>query len=653
MALFSKKVTDELDSSAPSADEGPSFVGKLLKSKLFIIAVAVVVIAILVGVLMNVLTGNQSQLGYFDTITSIFANELGSFSYTFTIETGERGTVIKEVIAPSLDETLENVDMESTIDKPNQYEFSNWDKYADIKEDYWEYPVFRINIAGTTMSLEPLKTDFTITLATPSYNNKLTEVIAVDDVYYIDVESLYNWLLDSGDKYLVSLASTIPHGSKWLEIPASEFAIPSRYAENGDEQGLSEAHSLVTLYRRFLTTLQLSMNSIKGSVGERGVDRREDVVFVNYTGSDAADLVNSVKGIFSQSGAFYDALVNSGTQSGLYNESQATQARREKDNFVVAMQDMNNALQRADINDMQLQASGQVRQYINGYNNQQIEGTFGVQFRTADSDYILKFSGIRSGDTREIMAPGGSKTQNNADLYLECINHMVDYFNFTAIKTDVKLNLDPQTISDAALDKFIELVNSAGSAGQYISRGNVAEYIDKYINMDEASAQSANDIINIRLVSDLVTALNSIVNIDVTPSQGVGGDTDPKPVAEKYPDIYWTYEGVEFVFRRNAELSNKNFFVADCEIINKSDEDVTLNALDFSLRDLVGSMYPANNETLIRGYNSTFDMSELVGEFELPSHNWMLFQLYFVNVNTDSRIDLFYGDTSIETIIVA
>lgn len=655
MGFLNRNQRDDLDPNAQEPKE--SFFFKLLRSKLFIPIVGVLVILIMVGILFNVMGGRQSGMSYYDTMMSIFTNELGSFSYTLAVQTGDRGTVIKEnIILP--EDILDGSDMEFN-QGGSSYEFQDWDKYAEVKSENWEHPVFSVSIVGTTMSLDPLLTNFTISVATPYYNNKFTEVTVAEDTYYIDVESLYNWLTNSADQYLMSLATTIPHGSKWLEIPASEFAIPSRYAEIGDEESLSEVHSLVTLYRRFLVALQLAGNNISGSMGERGVDRREDVVYVNFVNDDAYALFNTVKGIFGSSGNFYDAYVNSGASSGLFDESQQKQAAREKDNMMYGLRDMLTALQLVDFNDMNMQASGQVRSYTNGYGNSQVEGVFGIQFSSADTDYIIKLNAMRSGDQRNIGVPEGSKVGTNADLYYNAFMSVIDYFNFTPIKTDVKLNINPDTISDAVLDNFVALVNSTGSAGKYITRNNVGEFIDKYLHMDEASAQEAYDIINIRLVADLVSALQDVVDLKVTPGVGQGGNTggEDDPVGpgpdevEQYPSVYWEVDGVEYVFHYNTEQSNYNLFVVDVEVINKSDEDVVVNATEFSMHDLLDSIYPANNETLIRGYDSTFDMSKLVGELTIPSHGWEPFKLYFVNVNSVGHTDLFNGSLKLGAII--
>lgn len=653
MRLFKKEIKDELAYEDPDKVVKPSPLLKVVKHKLFIPVVAVVVLLGLVITLKNVLTADsKSEMGYYDTMVSIFSNELGSFSYTFSVETGEKGTLLTEATPPPVEEIQPDSDAEATGPVSNK-EFVDWNKYAEVKMDNWVHPVYKVNIAGTTMSVDPLVTNFTVTIATPAYNNKFTEVTVRDDTYYFDVESMYNWLRDSSDKYLISLADEIPHGSKWLEIPASEFAVPSRYAENGDEQDLSAAHSLQTMYRRFITGLKIASGSISGTLGDRGVEKKKDVVQVNLVGDDALALVSAVKGIGLKSGDFYEAVVKNGASAGLYDESQQKQAAREKDNFITAMSDLNMAMQLMNPADLKLQASGQVRQYTNGYGNNQIEGVFGVQFTTDSRDYILKFSGIRSGDKKDIVVPDGSKTPENGEMYLACFNKIVDYFNFTPIKTDVKLSINPDTISESVLDKFIKLVNSTGSAGYHVTRANVGEFIEKYNGISELDIKDENDMKNSVLVADLIKALDKIVPRKPVEVEKPVDPVTPEPSVDddQYPELDCLVGGMNLHITHDTELSNRNLFVVNVEAINKSEADVTINCSDFFVQDLLASIYPANNETLIRNYDTTFDMSVLAGEVVIPASGVKDFKLYFVLSDGFGHMDLFHGEEQLGAVI--
>lgn len=166
-------------------------------------------------------------MNYYDTMASLFTNELGSFSYTFDVRTGEKGSLITEnkSSATSVDElsSVENADTSTTetteetnivAQEPeteeSKNEFQDWNKYADVKTGNWQYPNYKIVISGCTTSLEPLTTDFTVNLATANYNDKFTEIVCIDGNYYFDIESMYNWLKSSGDSYLISLTDKMP-----------------------------------------------------------------------------------------------------------------------------------------------------------------------------------------------------------------------------------------------------------------------------------------------------------------------------------------------------------------------------------------------------------------------------------------------------------
>ena len=652
MGLFKKEVKDELAYEDPSQEKGPSLVEKVVKHKFFIPGVAIVVLLILVKILFGVFASQNSSLSYYDTMASIFTNELGSFTYTFSVETGEKGTIIKENVAPDFEEIESGADIDGS-DSSSGREFVDWDKYAEVKLGNWQHPVYKVTISGTTMSLDPLQTKFTVSVATSAWNDKFTEVVVRDDTYYIDVESMYNWLDSSKDEYLMSLVEGLPRGSKWLEIPASEFAVPSRYAEVGDEQGLSAAHSLKTLYRRFLVTLKTAVNSVSGAMGERGVEKKNDVVYVNLAGDDAAAFASAIKSIFTRGGDFYTSVINAAVNEGLYDESQYKQAMREKDNFIAALSDMAMAVQMYSASDLGLQASGQVRQYTNGYGNNQIEGTFGIQFSSDTTDYIIKFVGVRSGDKSDVVVPEGTKVSDNVDLYMDCWNKVVDYFNFTPIKTDVKLSINPDTIAESILDQFIKLVNDTGSAGYWVTRANVHEFIEKYKDFDDTQVQTADDLKNTLLVSDLMSALDKVVIREIhIDNAGVGGDTTVSTDPERFPSVTVTTEGgAQLHFSRNAELSNHDLFVVDVDVQNRSEEDMTIICTDFTMQNLLGSLAPANNETLVRNYDNSFDMSLLQKEVVVPASGLAEFKLYFVIAEDGGHMDLIYNGTQLGALI--
>ena len=662
MKLFKRKVKDDLlveENTNESAKKLPKF----LTNKKIVIPCGVVLGAIL-ALVVSTLLGGGGKMNYYDTMASLFTNELGSFTYTVDVRTGEKGSLITEKTSSttSVDElsSVENADTATTestekqdiakqetetTEKANKNEFQDWNKYADVKTGNWQYPNYKIVISGCTTSLEPLTTDFTVNLVTANYNDKFTEVVCIDGNYYFDVESMYNWLKSSGDSYLISLTDKMPNGSKWLVVPESEFKIPSRYAEDG-EKDLSYCTSLKTMYERFLVALTSTKSTLSNNLGSTGMSSNKDTVSISLAGSDATNILKAFKGITTQSGDWYDSLLTAGVDKKLYTEDEYKQAVREKDNVMEALSDLATYLSITDLSSQNLAVQGSARSYTNGKNNATIEGSLAVNYSTDTTDYIIQFSGLRSGDADDIKLPQGSQTKVIDDSYLGSFNSLVDYLNITPIKTSVQLEINPTTISDGVIEKFIDLVNDTGTAGEWITKDNVYKFIEKYASFKETSETTNDDKVNAKLVSDLADAMNKIVGGVV-----ITKEVQAEEKVEQYPEVNTQDTGVYTKIKYDSEKSDSQVAVFHVEAINKGDETVTVDTTNFSLRTLLNSVYPSNNETLIHNYDNTFDMSKLVKSVELPSKGWAEFDLYFVISDDTGHMDMYFSDTNLGSAI--
>lgn len=661
MKLFKRKVQDDLlveENTSESAKKLPKF----LTNKKILIPCGVVLVVIL-GLVAKSLLGGE-KMNYYDTMANLFTNELGTFNYTIDVRTGEKGSLItgKQSSTASVDElsSVENADTSTTEateetniaaqeskteKKENKNEFQDWNKYAEVKTGNWQYPNYKIVISGCTTSLEPLTTDFTINLVTANYNDKFTEVVCIDKKYYFDVESMYNWLKNSGDSYLISLTDKMPNGSKWLVVPESEFKIPSRYAEEG-EKDLSCCTSLKTMYERFLIALTSTESTLSSSLGSTGMTSNKDTVSINLAGSDASTILSVFKGITTQSGDWYDSLINTGVDNKLYTKDEHKQAVREKDNVMKALSDLATYLNITDLSSQNLAVQGSARTYTNGQNNATIEGSLNVNYSTDTTDYIIQFSGLRSGDSDDIKLPQGSQTEVNDESYLGSFNSLIDYLNITPIKTSVQLEINPTTISDEVLEKFIKLVNDTGTAGEWITKDNVFKFIEKYASFKETDETTKDDKANAKLVSDLADAMNKIVGGVV-----VTKEVKAEEAVEQHPEISTQATGVTTNIKYDASKSDSQIAVFHVEAINKGDAPATVDTTNFSLRTLLNSVYPSNNETLVRNYDSTFDMSKLVKSVELPAKGWTEFDLYFVISDDTGHMDMYFGDTNLGSAI--
>lgn len=659
MKLFKRKVKDDLlveENTNKSAKKLPKF----LTNKKIVIPCGVVLVIIL-GLVIKSLFGG-GKMNYYDTMANLFTNELGSFSYTIDVRTGEKGSLItkNKYSTTSVDElsSVENADTSTTEatketnieaqepeTKESKNEFQDWNKYADVKTGDWQYPNYKIVINGCTTSLEPLTTDFTVSLATANYNDKFTEVVCIDGNYYFDIESIYNWLKSSGDSYLISLTDKMPNGSKWLVVPESEFKIPSRYAEDG-EKDLSCCTSLKTMYERFLVALTSTKSTLSNNLGSTGMSSNKDTVSINLAGSDATSILKAFKGITTQSGDWYDSLLSTGVDKKLYTEDEYKQAIREKDNVMEALSDLATYLNITDLSSQNLAVQGSARSYTNGKNNATIEGSLAVNYSTDTTDYIIQFSGLRSGDAEDIKLPRGSQTKAIDVSYLGSFNSLVDYLNITPIKTSVQLEINPTTISDGVIEKFIDLVNDTGTAGEWITKDNVFKFIEKYASYKETDETTNDDKVNAKLVADLADAMNKIVGGVV-----VTKEVQAEETVEQYPEVNTQDTGVYTKIKYDSEKSDSQVAVFHVEAINKGDEPVTVDTTNFSLRTLLNSVYPSNNETLIHNYDNTFDMSKLVKSVELPSKGWVEFDLYFVISDDTGHMDMYFGDTNLGSAI--
>lgn len=651
---FHKKVKDDLLIEEVQQENKAV---ALLKNKKVIIPVGVVLLLIILLILKSVLFGGSS-LNYYDTLSSIFTNELGSFTYTIDVRTGEKGSLITQTTTTTVDDlnSIESAEgsteesTEATAEETTETEdinsaFVDWDKYADTKTGNWKYPNYQITISGTTMSLDPLETDFTISIATENYNNVFTEVVCFDGNYYFDVESMYNWFTNSEDSYLQEIGATLPNGSKWLVIPESEFQLVSRYAEDGEIE-LSYVTSLKTLYERGLVVLSGVKSYVQSYVGETGMTSSDTTTSIKLSGTDATGFVNAIKKIAVNSGDFYTSVISTGYSNGLYDDTQYKQAVREKDNIIEALYDLGTYLQITDAEDLGLVVEGSARTFTNGYNNNQIEASLAFQYSTDTADHIIQFTGIRSGDTAEITLPEGSQSTENNSVFIESINNLVDYFNTTLIKTNVQLELTPDNMAKELLQSFADLVNETGSSEDYIRLTNVHDFIEEYATAIIGLTASENDYINVQLVNDLAVAINDIMGGVVVETEAVVEEE-----VEQYPTIEWSNSGVDYTFSYNADDSTASILVIDVEAINKSDADVTFNLTDFSARTLLNSIYPANNETLLLNEDNIFDMSLLTSETTLTAHEWGTYKLYIVLSNDDGHMDLYYGETNLGSVI--
>lgn len=608
---------------------------------LLIAACAVVLIGGIVIITSLLNGGSKGGMDYYDSFTSIFTNELGTFKYVIDVQTREIGEAVTLEETDLDDETEDEVGGGSN----SRFTFTEWGNSDDVKTGDWEYPNYQIIIEGCTTSTAPLVTNFTVTVVTEYYNDLFTEVSCFDGMYYIDIESMRKWLVNSGDSYLLSLGAELPQGSKYLTIPASEFFVESRYAEDG-EAGLSSVNGLEKVYQRFLVGVLTFKNTVKGSMGAKGQNVSENAVTLNLSGGDAVDLLKVVKSTVTRIGDFYDSVLASKPE--LWDESQTSQYKREEDNVISAWSDFATYLNTADLNSLGFQVTGVCRSYVNGKGNQTVEGSFGMVFTGSHRNYLIQIEGLRSGDRSDVTLPVGSTVAASSlggyGFVTDTLNSMADYMNVSMVKTEVKLDITPDSIKEKIYGDFISLVNQVGTAPYYVTRNNIEGFIQEYAGKKDLNG---DDAVNAKLVDDLLDTINKVSG-GIVIERVIYAEDD----IEQYPEVYYEYGGgaEQTWFTVNHDETTSELLVLDVRIINRYDGDYNTSADNYEIHDLIGGVYPSNNETILRSYDSGFDFDSLEHEIHMSPWSYKEYKLYFVVSSTAGHLELFMNGQNLGVI---
>ena len=641
--MLGKKVQDNL---VATSSEKKSFPKWLIWAVL-----AVVVIFVAFFALTSLGGKKDTGLNFYNTFSSIFSSELGSYKYVLDVRTAPSGTFVSSSNKGASISDMENMDAadDTSVEGVGSGKsFVEWIESADVKSTDWQYPNYQVTIEGYTTSTEPYSTYMNISIATEYYNNVLTDITCFNGNYYINVESLRDWLVNSGDAYLISLGKELPQGSKYLVIPENEFVVTSRYAEDGELE-FSSSIGFRETERRLAMGIKMLFNSLSSSMGSTGISSSDTVSRLNLTGNNSLTMLKSFKSLFGKSGDFYTSLLETNKEKGYYTDSQYLQAVREKDNFLSAVNDMLVYLNTVDFSDMNLNTVGDVRKYTNGKGNMTIEGNLGFSFTTDTRDYTIQLSAMRSGDKNEVRLPSGSTFTKSSlaspTLVRDSLYSLVDYLNVSNIKLAEKLEITPENIASDSLDSFISLVNDVGAYEVYVTRFNVQEYIDKYKYMEVDKNTPELDVINYNLVHDYIENLNNLTGTLII------DNTDVEEYVEQYPRLDFDSDDLRFTFTYNEEESSARLLVLDGQVINMSDNYKEFETSDFSVQTLLSSMYPANNDILLRNYDNKFDLESIEYSIVVPPKYWDTFKLYFVLSDDSGHMDLFYKKDKYGTVI--
>ena len=129
---------------------------------------------------------------------------------------------------------------------------------------------------------------------------------------------------------------------------------------------------------------------------------------------------------------------------------------------------------------------------------------------------------------------------------------------------------------------------------------------------------------------------------------------DEKEDVEQYPEVDTTIDGADVTFKVNEKKSNSKLLVVDMIIDNNTDTDVTFDTTLFQVKTLLGSVYPANNQTLLGGFDATWydkyddkvDVKKTVSANSSDDTT-----LYFVISDDNGYMDIWYNDSNLGVLV--
>lgn len=669
-----------------------------LKDKKVLAIIGFVAIVFIMGIVKNFMgaSGNDDQ-DYFTVLDTILNSDGGEFSYTITVNSGEHtekgltNNGVVEISTESVEESTETSDVESTtnneipsttvpgsnenaiLDSTKEAErqktlsaqTSEWGTKDGIALTEWKYPNYTLRISGECMGTNPYTAKINLVLATPNFSDAFTDIIAKDGTYYINVEQMKYWLSNSKDSYLVYLADTMPDGSKYVQIGADDFRIASRYAEDG-EKSLSGVTSMYDYKKQFLTLFSMVEGTLKGYC-ELGSNSK-DGYLMSATGENGQNVANALKSILTKSGDFYDSYISSMSEG--MTEDAKTQKDREKDNFISAMQKAMTYMNLTTVDAMNFNLGGNALTLENGDGNKQYEANLNIEYTINNVDYLISITAQRiakGGDaSEEILAPNSSvsDTLMTWDDILAVYNNMTDYFNFTDIELSKQLEPTPQNSVKIVLQNFVDLVNESNCYEEILSINNIMSFLQKYSNLEERNAESENEKACIILTKDFLSTFDNMLiegkkKIEVDDITGEEKDTNNEVIdenadVEQYPSVETDIEGLDVTLKVDEKKSNSKLLVVDMEAKNNSGEDITLDETLFQVKTMLSSIYPANNRTLLGGYDAEwYEKYEkrIETNFKVKNGKTAESKLYFVISDDNGYMDIWYNDEKLGVVV--
>lgn len=563
------------------------------KKKKNLLIVGGIVLAIILLIVVKIVFFSDKG-SYFNDVNKIITSDLGSFEYVFDIRTKEFEE--EKIEATDYDQSqLEGLENADDVEKETVSDEEDGKHQSSIKDEWgnkdnistgdWQYPNYKLVIKGQTLSTKPHEAYYKISLVTEYFNDVLTEIYVKDDNYYINIEQLRYWLTQSQDSYLVSIGKSLIEGSNWLVINEKDFAYISRYAEDNEK---SELTSLYDMKEHTTTMASIILKNLEGVVDSDSLSIQDNMKY--FTLKNSTDVVKKFKSLATNSGDLYDSYI-----SKVYKDNDLKQAKNEKDNFIVALSDL---AMMFNTKNVLLDMQGMTRTYKDNDGYNVIEATLNTALTDGVTDYRINISMMRTNKVTELKIPSGS-TVSSLDYSVDIenvFNDIVDYLNFTSIKTEVKLNTSVDSIKKDIDKSFIKMLNETGLV--YVTENNFKTIISEYEKYDKGDKLKS-------IVEDYNNLLKQNENEELTDE-------------EKINELAW---GTGFKVNKNLELSNDRLLVY-----------TVVGDLDYSLFSIKESenIYPCNNEVILKSYDPNFEVPEKSLCF-IISNSVNEFELYYDN----------------------
>lgn len=645
---------------------GPK-VKKPFNKKLLGIGIGVLVVVIGL-VVFNIV---RDKNNYYSGWSKITKNECGSFRYVIDVRTEQADKDKKNEISEkaldalsSVGEDAKNSDVASngSLNADNasgsasegsednsgsesgteSTKFTDWSTKDGIVTTDWSYPNYQIVIDGETLSTDPVESKYTVSLSTEAYSGVLCEFISSGGKLYVNVEKLQSWLVNSKDEYFVKLASNLPESSKYMVVDENSLEVLSGYSEDDEK----DSGFITTKYRSMLLKYKVLLGSIFSTIesasGGKGLSKSSGMYYLSLSGKDAERTFSNIKNTIKNRDVFYDNYVDLLSKDGVIDEDNKKQMYAEKDNFISGTEGLYRVFTTSEFNDIQIGGKTSIYDEASGYKS--IESSFITAFTSWDRTYTISLSGRLVGKGEDITVPEVSPMEIDQNQLWGTLRNVADYLTGDIVLLTKQLNPSVSTIQSGVLSSFAKYINN--NSESKINELTAMDFLRKYQNFSPTDDSTDKDKKNAELVQNFMTLMTELSGGSVVQPSGVQQDNQFGTVNK---DIQ---RDVKAVISWNKAESHDTLGVVDITLVNNSKKDVKINLQDFNLQTIVGSRYPANSETLLKGYDSGITDIKSTVKVKAGQSLDLSGGLKFLCSNGVEYMDIYYQGVSLGTLVL-